>query len=242
MIPLLSVKEENAQSKEKEKESKHILPLDSDDPDALRKSPLWDVIRKTVLNRMRESETAAEEEEEFVDDDGSSFDSDASQSERRISPNALSEIASNLMGPGPWSFSLAASLPLAHASNLDDNARELDSGKKEIKLKKVDIGRGLIPSNKNRRSNVTVSHLLKCVIRVERPEPDVGVEECELNLPTPDELVGQVGKKDSKQKSKPKPKKRGKLFDIVVQTPIQILSVSTTCILSILTSHHVPLF
>ncbi|KIK67533.1 hypothetical protein GYMLUDRAFT_156560, partial [Collybiopsis luxurians FD-317 M1] len=83
---------------------------------------------------------------------------------------ALSELASSLMGPGPWTIPLSLPLPLTHA--------------------------GLLPSNKNKRSNVTISHLLKCVIRVEKGEAD-----------------------------EPEDKKR-KLFDIVVQTPIQILSVS----------------
>ncbi|KAJ3724379.1 hypothetical protein C8R42DRAFT_577629 [Lentinula raphanica] len=100
----------------------------------------------------------------------------------RLPPNAISSLASSLMGPGPWTLSL--SLP-----------PEL-----------VDVGRGLLPSNKNKRSNVTISHLLKCVIRVERGElEDDDAQDEELN---PDE----------------QPKR--KLFDIVVQTPIQILSVS----------------
>lgn len=44
------------------------------------------------------------------------------------------------------------------------------ANKREKKPELVDIGRGLLPSNKNKRSNVTISHLLKCVIRVERGE------------------------------------------------------------------------
>ncbi|KAF9078014.1 hypothetical protein BDP27DRAFT_1207775, partial [Rhodocollybia butyracea] len=133
-MPLVSLKDDSG------KEHRHILPLESDDPDALRKSP---------LQRRHQTRTA------------------------------LSELASSLMGPGPWTVSL-------------EKAKEL-----------TDIGRGLLPSNKNRRSNITISHLLKCIIRVEKRS---GWD---------DEFVDWE-------------KKKKKLFDIVVQTPIQILSVSNS--------------
>ncbi|KAF9553024.1 hypothetical protein CPC08DRAFT_698073 [Agrocybe pediades] len=82
----------------------------------------------------------------------------------------LSEIASSLMGPGPWSFHQDLKLP-----NSCDSLRF---------------------TNKNRRSNIVVSHMLKVVLRVERGD-DLHVD-------------AKTGKR--------------KLFDIVVQTPILILS------------------
>ena len=84
----------------------------------------------------------------------------------------VSEMASELMGPGPWTFHqnlhLPASCSLIHFTN------------------------------KNRRSNMVITHQLKFVIRVERSD-DLHVD--------------------------PKTGKR-KLFDIVIQTPITVLSVS----------------
>ncbi|KAH9485509.1 Arrestin-related trafficking adapter 3 [Psilocybe cubensis] len=82
----------------------------------------------------------------------------------------LSELASNLMGPGPWTFHQDLQLPKSC------NTMHF--------------------TNKNRRSNIVVSHMLKVVIRVERGD-DVHVD-------------GRTGKR--------------KLFDIVVQTPVLILS------------------
>lgn len=83
----------------------------------------------------------------------------------------LSEIASTLMGPGPWTFHQNLQLP-----------RSCDE---------------LHFTNRNRRSNIEVTHLLKVVMRVQRGD-DVHLD--------------------------PKTGKR-KLFDIVVQTPVLILSV-----------------
>lgn len=83
----------------------------------------------------------------------------------------LSEIASNLMGPGPWTFHQELKLP-----NSCD---------------------AMHFTNKNRRGNIVISHLLKVVIRVERGD-DL-------------QLDAKTGKR--------------KLFDIVVQTPVLILSV-----------------
>lgn len=88
-----------------------------------------------------------------------------------LGPNEdASEVASNFMGPGPWSFHVDLDLPgtcrLIHFSC------------------------------KNRRTNMSVSHVLKCVLRLERGEEDQTTDE----------------------------KGRKKQFDIVVQTPVQILS------------------
>ncbi|KAG5727101.1 Arrestin-related trafficking adapter 3 [Termitomyces sp. T112] len=82
----------------------------------------------------------------------------------------VSEMASELMGPGPWTFHQDLQLPISCS---------------------------LIHfTNKNRRSNMVISHQLKVVMRVERGD-DLHVD--------------------------PKTGKR-KLFDIVIQTPITILS------------------
>lgn len=122
---LLSVKHEG-------KHPPSILPIESDDPDALIHSP---------LNQLLDP----------ADD--------------------LGEMASSLMGPGPWTFHKDLKLPES-------------CGKMHF-------------TNKNRRANITVSHMLKVVIRVERGD---------------DQFVDKAGKR--------------KLFDIVVQTPVHILSVS----------------
>ncbi|KAH6913929.1 cyclin binding protein [Coprinopsis sp. MPI-PUGE-AT-0042] len=81
----------------------------------------------------------------------------------------VSELASALMGPGPWTFHQNLKLP----SSCDM----------------------MHFTNKNRRANIAVNHVLKVVLRVERGD---------------DLHVDKAGKR--------------KLFDIVVQTPIQILS------------------
>ncbi|KAF8962652.1 hypothetical protein BDZ97DRAFT_1905243 [Flammula alnicola] len=91
-----------------------------------------------------------------------------------IDPNLtdaeLSETASNLMGPGPWTFHQDLHLP-----------KSCD----ELRF-----------TNRNRRSNIIVTHTLKVVLRVERGDDE--------------HLDGKTGKR--------------KLFDIVVQTPVLILS------------------
>lgn len=124
-IQLLSLKTEG-------KNATPILPLDSDDVDAFKDSPLYTV--------------------RGPDDDPS-------------------EMASSLMGPGPWTFHQDLALPNSCSA--------------------------LRFTNKNRRSNISITHLLKCVIRVERGDDEA------MDIKT--------GKR--------------KLFDIVVQTPVQILSV-----------------
>ncbi|KAJ7125134.1 hypothetical protein C8R44DRAFT_830961 [Mycena epipterygia] len=128
-IPLLSVKSDD-------KKGGHILPLESNDVDALKNSPLLALTE--------------------VGDD-------------------LSELASEWMGPGPWTFHQELRLPQSCSA--------------------------LRFTNKNRRSNMCVTHLFKCVIRVERGDDDA--------------LDPKTGKR--------------KLFDIVVQTPVHILSVQCRC-------------
>ena len=110
-----------------------ILPLPTDNPEALRYAPIY----------------------AFVD------------------PNDdLTEVASSLKGPGPWMLHQNLKLPGSCA---------------QMKF-----------TNKNRKSNIIVTHTLKLVMRVERGD---------------DSFID------------PKTGKR-KLFDIVVQTPVLILSVS----------------
>ena len=122
-IPLLALKYPK-------KDGPALLPLESDDPDAFRQSPLAEVVSP---------------------DDN------------------VGEIVSTFMGPGPWSF------------------------RKDLQLPKV----CLHTTNKNRQSNICVSHMLKVIFRVERGDDSA--------------LDPQTGKR--------------KLFDIVVQTPVHILSV-----------------
>lgn len=83
-----------------------------------------------------------------------------------------SDAASQLMGPGPWTIQHDLQLPKSCAR--------------------------MHFTNRHKRSNIGINHLLKIVMRVERGD---------------DEFVD------------PKTGKR-KHFDIVVQTPIHILSVS----------------
>ncbi|KAI0629402.1 hypothetical protein C8Q77DRAFT_1065317 [Trametes polyzona] len=88
-----------------------------------------------------------------------------------VDPNEdLGELVSSLMGPGPWTI------------------------RKNLQLPKP--GESLHTTNKNRKSNISVSHMLKVIFRVERGD-DYAVDP-------------QTGKR--------------KLFDIVVQTPVHILS------------------
>jgi len=95
-IQLLSVKNEG-------NVSQPILPLESDDVDAFKNSPLFALAHP--------------------DDDPS-------------------EMASTLMGPGPWTFHQDLRLPPS------------------CQILKF--------TNKNKRSNITITHVLKCVMRVER--------------------------------------------------------------------------
>ncbi|KAK0241334.1 hypothetical protein EDD85DRAFT_764391 [Armillaria nabsnona] len=123
-VQLLSIKHEG-------KHAGPILPLESDDRDALKNSPLHALVNP--------------------EDDAS-------------------ELASSWMGPGPWT--IQRDLPLPTSCRM------------------------LHFTNKNKRSNISVTHTLKCVIRVE---------------------TGDQSAVDPKTG-------RRKLFDIVVQTPIMILS------------------
>lgn len=108
-----------------------ILPLDSDDSDVFKNSPLCALTQP--------------------EDD-------------------LSEFAATYLGPGPWTLTSNLQLPTSC--------------------------RRMHMTNKNRKSSILITHLLKCVIRVERG--DVHVD-------------GKLGKR--------------RLFDITAQIPIQILSV-----------------
>lgn len=123
-IVLLSLKDDS-------KEPVSILPLESENVDAFRSSPLYALV---------------------TEDDSES------------------EMAENLMGPGPWTFHQELQLPPS------------------CKM--------LHFTNKNKRSNITVAHTLKLVIRVQRGD-DEAMDE-------------RTGKR--------------KLFDIVIQTPVHILS------------------
>ena len=127
-IPLLSIKYEG-------KNPEPILPLESEDVEVLRNSPLMQIVNP--------------------EDD-------------------LDEMASSLMGPGPWTFHRDLKLP----ASCD-----------QMKF-----------TNRNRRGNIVISHTLKLVMRVERGD---------------DLHMDKSGKR--------------KLFDIVVQTPVLILSVGLSC-------------
>lgn len=84
----------------------------------------------------------------------------------------LSEVASKFMGPGPWHIQTEVPLPKSCSQ--------------------------LHFTNKNRKSNILVNHILKVIFRVQRGDDrDV------------DPVTG-----------------KRKMYDIVVQTPIHILSVS----------------
>ena len=83
----------------------------------------------------------------------------------------LSEIASSFMGPGPWHIQAEVPLPQSCTQ--------------------------LHFTNKNKKSNILVSHMLKVIFRVQRGD--------DRDL---DPVTG-----------------RRKMYDIVVQTPIHILSV-----------------
>ncbi|KAG2159160.1 uncharacterized protein EDB93DRAFT_1075989 [Suillus bovinus] len=116
-------------------ESHPLLPLISDDPEAFRKSPLYQLL-------------SAHDDE--------------------------NEMAVAVMGPGPWTFHSEMQLP-QHCSLIHF-------------------------SNRNKKSNITISHTLKIAIRVERGD---------------DEATDPQTKK-------------AKLFDILVQMPIRILSCHCT--------------
>jgi len=93
-IELLSIKNKHGRTP-------YVLPLESDDVDVLRNSPL-----STLLT---------------PEDD-------------------LSEVASNLMGPGPWTFNRELKLPSCSLMHFTNN---------------------------NRRSNIVIRHYLRWTVRVE---------------------------------------------------------------------------
>lgn len=89
-----------------------------------------------------------------------------------VPSDAADELASSYMGPGPWALDCELKMPGSCAQ--------------------------LHFTTKNKRSNISVTHNLKVVFRVERGD---------------DKFVdAKTGKR--------------KLFDIVVQTPVHVLSVS----------------
>ncbi|KIY46033.1 hypothetical protein FISHEDRAFT_47966 [Fistulina hepatica ATCC 64428] len=85
--------------------------------------------------------------------------------------NDLGALVAELMGPGPWAFRKELLMPESCCT--------------------------LQFTNKNRKSNIIVNHVLKCLIRVERGD-DMYMD-------------AKTG--------------RRKLFDIVIQSPVQVLSV-----------------
>ncbi len=98
--------------------------------------------------------------------------------ETRHNPDEMGELAASLMGPGPWKFHRDLKLP---------------SKCGELKF-----------TNKNLKANVRVTHLLKVVMRLEKPQQPLGAED--------PHTIGNS--------------KKPSLFDVVVQTPVVILSVS----------------
>jgi hypothetical protein len=97
---------------------------------------------------------------------------DSSPLNKLVPPDAdPADIAANFIGPGPWQFQRDLALPSS--------------------CEKLHF------TNRNRASNIAVTHVLKLVMRVER---------------------GDYAYVDTKTGEK-------KLFDIIVQTPVHILSV-----------------
>jgi arrestin-related trafficking adapter 3/6 len=128
-----------------DKDNRAILPLADDKVDAFRESPFYSVLVGDTESGFEESLQTG-----FYD--------------------TTSQLASNLMGPGPWVLQFDAKIPATCHY--------------------------LHPTNSNKDSNMTVSHVLKIVYRVERGDS---------------EYVDARGKR--------------KQFDIVIQSPIHILSV-----------------
>ena len=122
-----------------------ILPLSADDVNVFRTSPLYPLL-------VNGDSTGTE-------DHSQSYLADLS-----------SELASNLMGPGPWPLQFDAKLPKSCSD--------------------------IHPTNANKKSGMTIHHTLKIILRVERGD---------------DNLLNVDGKR--------------KMFDIVIQNPVHILSV-----------------
>ncbi|KAL0066316.1 hypothetical protein AAF712_006747 [Marasmius tenuissimus] len=193
-FPLLSLRDHNTYSKDQ----KWILPI----PEGVKveESPLHDVLNAPICNSGVDSSPGSPDVEELAGDveepvetrveyfapssDSKHLPLDLPRSLQRQRSTAFllrqrEETIQSLQSPyGPWSFH--ADLPLPSSCRV------------------------MRPSNRNRRSNMNVTHILKCVVRVERGD---------------DEDSGD----DFSSKSSKERKKR-KLFDIVIQTPIQILS------------------
>ncbi|KAL0569406.1 hypothetical protein V5O48_012560 [Marasmius crinis-equi] len=194
-IPLLSLRDHNTSSKDQ----KWILPI----PQGMtvEESPLHDVLRSPISDSGGDTSPTSADVEDKSDADVEDVvetrtehvlpDPDLKllpliqpSSSRHQRSSLLvrqrEETIQSLQSPyGPWSFH--ADLPLPTSCRV------------------------MRPSNRNRRSNMNVTHVLKCVVRVERGEDE----------DEDDEFLSVKPKKDSKKR---------KLFDIVIQTPIQILS------------------
>ena len=112
----------------------------------------------------------------------------------------IDEAASTLMGPGPWTLHLDLKIP--HLKSCKYHRAGNQTPEEYSDIFGRDFSGGLHFTNKHRRSNINVSHYLKVVLRVERGD---------------DQAVD------------PKTGKR-RLFDIVIQMPIHILSVSRFCL------------
>ncbi|KAK1220808.1 hypothetical protein PQX77_016379 [Marasmius sp. AFHP31] len=193
-IPLLSLRDHNTVSKDQ----KWILPI----PEGMKveESPLHDVLHAPTSITGGESSPSSpdvEDTEGDVEDpvetrveyfapnpDSKHLPLDLPRSLQRQRSAAFllrqrEETIQALQSPyGPWSFH--ADLPLPSSCRV------------------------MRPSNRNRRSNMNVTHVLKCVVRVERGEDE--------------DLEDDFSSKSSKER------KKRKLFDIVIQTPVQILS------------------
>lgn len=108
----------------------------------------------------------------------------------------VDEATSNLMGPGPWTLHVDLKIPHSEACKFHYNRSQASDENPDYFGR--EFGGGLHFTNKHRRSNMSVTHYLKVILRVERGD---------------DQAVD------------PKTGKR-RLFDIVIQMPIHILSVS----------------
>lgn len=148
-----------------------LLPLAIDDISDFKKSPLWELFAPS-------SPSPTPNDHDRMNGnvhESQNEDADGVGEENVLDANQVSEIASSFLGPGPWKFQKDFQLP-----------RSCDQ---------------LHFTNKNKKSNIIVSHLLKIIFRVQRGDDD--------------DLDPTSGKR--------------KLYDIVVQTPIHILSVSDAC-------------
>ncbi|KDQ50864.1 hypothetical protein JAAARDRAFT_41651 [Jaapia argillacea MUCL 33604] len=130
-----------------------------------------DPIRRIVLLSLKYPDKDGPPILPLISDDPNAFrNSPLSAMADDDSEEALSEMASTLMGPGPWSFH--------HNLELPKSCDQLHF------------------TNKNKKSNISITHTLKIIFRVERGDDTF------------------IDVKSGKRK----------MFDIVVQTPVHILS------------------